>query len=347
MKYLLIDGNNLAIRNAFTHQGMQNTLGMPSGFHYGFFQSLISLKKDFHEHQMLIAWDSSSKRRKTESKVAVEAGLIKSAYKDNRKKDKDETPIALQEFFDHGYMLQQAIGQTGIPQILVEGFEADDVIASYVEILSADSNNEVVLVTSDKDYLQLIKENVWIWDGMKNEKIDLETFREEYNLSPQQMIDVGALMGDTGDNIFGVPGCGIKGAIKEIQKHGSWEETLAFYKNKYKDDIEKYGETSKEDFTENVLNVKTKSGKNKYPEVSWNMPHSGLLSALEQKLIKASKAEIMILVFEKRIELAYSLKKMDMDIPVPSIEAQPTNKNNFEEYLKFFDIKTLDYEVLF
>ena len=357
MKYLLIDGNNLAIRNLFANQGMQNSMGMHSGVHYGFFQSLISLSKRFHEHQILIAWDSSSKRRKEESKSAVEQGLIKAAYKENRRKD--EAPEALQDFFDHGHMLKQAIAQVGIPQILIGGYEADDVIASYVNVLSQNSDNEIVMVTSDKDYLQLLRENAWIWDGMKVEDVDkkitLESFKEEYKIEPHQMIDVGALMGDVSDNIFGVPGCGMSTSLKEIQKHGTCQNVLDFYKEKHKDAIVKYKTLKEEDwetfvsyFKTHVLDIKTKTGKDKYPEVYSDLPNSGLLIALEKKEINACKNEIMMLVFENRIKLAYSLKKMDLDIsPLPEIKMGGKDKEKLEEYLEFFDIKTLDYEVLF
>ena len=344
MKYLLIDGNNLAIRNAFANQGMENTQGLPSGFHYGFFQFLISLKKQFYDYQFLIAWDSSSKRRKNESQKAVEDGLIKSAYKENRKKD--ELPPPLKDFFDYGSMLQQAIGTVGIPQILVQGYEADDVIASYVETLSQNKDNELALVTSDKDYLQLLKDNVYIWDGMKKEKITLESFKEEYKIEPHQFIDVGALMGDDSDNILSVPGCGLATALKEIQAHGSWEKVLDFYKKKHKEAIKKYQNVSEEEFNEFALNVKTKSGNPKYKEVFYGMPNYGLLVALEKKEIKACKNEIMMLCFEHRIKLAFSLKKMDDDLILPQIKEQGKNKKKLEEYLEFFDIRTLDYELL-
>ena len=165
MKYLLIDGNNLAIRNAFANEFMTNKDGVSSGAHFGFFTSLISLRIQFPDYQMLVAWDSSSKRRKIESQQGTEKKIIPELYKENRKKGEIKKP--LQDWFDTGHHLKVALGEVGIPQIRVEGYEADDVIASYCSQLK--QNNEIVIVTSDKDFYQLLDDNVCIWDGMKEE----------------------------------------------------------------------------------------------------------------------------------------------------------------------------------
>ena len=115
MKYLLIDGNNLAIRSAFANEELSAQSGIPTGVHYGMFQSLIYLREKFPEHKMLVVWDGKSKRRMDESTEAVENGLIKSVYKANRKKD--EPPQPLLDFYEQAPFLKRGIEQTGIPQI--------------------------------------------------------------------------------------------------------------------------------------------------------------------------------------------------------------------------------------
>ena len=184
MNYLLIDGNNLAIRSAFGNSSLTNKEGVSSGAHYGFFNSLISLKKQFAGYQILVAWDSKSKRRMEESSAGVSTGLVKEAYKANRKKGEIAKP--LQDWFDTGHHLKNALGVTGIPQIRIHGYEADDVIASYCEILKED--NKVVVVTSDKDFYQLLDKNVIIWDGMKEDYITSSTFTDKFGIEPYQHV---------------------------------------------------------------------------------------------------------------------------------------------------------------
>jgi len=110
MKYLLIDGNNLAIRSAFANEELSNQDGIPTGVHYGVFNSLMLLKEKFPYHQFLVVWDGKSKRRMEESQEGVKQGLIKSAYKENRKtKEGEETPKPLLDFYSQAPYLKRGI----------------------------------------------------------------------------------------------------------------------------------------------------------------------------------------------------------------------------------------------
>jgi 5'-3' exonuclease len=341
MKYLLIDGNNLAVRAAFANEGLKNADGIPTGVHYGVFQSLINLRQKFPAHNTLIVWDGKSKRRMAESTEAVKQGIIPEAYKENRKKD--VLPQPLQDFYKQAPFLQKGIGQTGLPQIRLLEYEADDVIASYARILKTVSE-DVVLTTSDKDYYQLLDTNVRLWDGMKMSEILYDAWKEEWGIEPKQWVEVGALMGDDGDNIFGIPGWGEKTAVKAIKKYGSWDKAIDAYRQEYADKRVKYPDldaTNKTAF-DYLAGKKSEKGRFVYPEISFDMPYTGVLSAFDRDEISGSKAEIMALMFEKRVKLAHSLKKMDDEISeLPEFSKEEANKDKLNEYFEFYDIKTL------
>ncbi len=352
MKYLLVDGNNLAVRAAFANDGLTNEDGVPTGVHFGVFQSLIFLKKKFIDHQFLIVWDGKSERRMRESKEGVSKKIITSAYKENRDKG-DAMPQPLKDFYSQAPFLQKGIGQTGIPQIRLSNYEADDVIASYSQILKNEKSNDVWVVTSDKDYWQILDDNVSLWDGMKREETTKTSWMKEYGMEPSKAIDIGALCGDDGDNIFGVPSIGIKTAVKEVQKYGSLEGILQAYHKKYDALREKYPDLHKMDdvklgtdrFAE-MASVKSDplkpTSRLKFPEIYFGMPFTGFCWEFYKDEIKIPKTELMALMFEERVRLAYSLKKMDDNIPdLPSFENSQFNRKFVEEYLEYFNIYSL------
>lgn len=348
MKYLFIDGNNLAVRNAFASSELKNKDGISTGVHYGVMQSLIGAKAKFRDYQMLIVWDGKSKRRMEESAIGVEAGIIPELYKANRKKE--EMPKPLQDFYDQSPYLQRGIAQTGIPQIRLNDFEADDVIASYCNLLK--DNNEIVCLTSDGDYLQLLDKNVSLYDGMKRKQTTKESFVAEFGLLPCQHIDVGALMGDPGDNIFAVDGWGIKTAVKEVKKHGTWQKVIEAYEKEYGKLREKYIDLHESMLPDAIENFKKLSemksnpdkenSRLKYPGIYWGIPYSGVAWAVENGDVKMAKTVLMALMFQKRVKLAYSLKKMDGNISgLPAIEQGVFNRERLMEYFDYYDIETL------
>jgi 5'-3' exonuclease len=343
MKYLLLDGNNLACRCSFANAELKNKEGVFTGVHYGFFQSLINIKQKFPNYTYLISWDSKSIRRVNESTDGVQKGIIPEVYKENRKKE--EMPQPLKDFYEQAPYLQRAIEQLGIQQIKLDGFETDDVIASYCTILKG-SVEDIVIVTSDRDYYQILDEKVSIYDGMKGNLITLDSWQKENGIIPEQYVHVGAMMGDDGDNIFGVPGWGEKTSLKEIKKYGSWEKILEAYKIKYQNERIKYPDLNTISEGANIFTqlkeAKSEKGKTIYPEISFNMPYTGVLNAFDKDFIKASKTEIMALLFEERIGLAFSLKKMDSNIPnLPEINVGSYNQERLDEYFDYYDITTL------
>jgi DNA polymerase-1 len=337
MKYLLIDGNNLAIRNSFANAELKNKDNIPTGLHFGFFQSLILLKQKFPDYQFLVSWDGKSLRRQKESKAAVEKRIITSAYKENKKKD--EQPKPLLDFYEQAPYLKKAIEQTGIPQVRLLDQETDDLMASYCEKFKKE--HEIIIVSSDKDFYQLLDKNVKIFDGMKDLTITVDDFKKEYGIEPKQHIDVGAFEGDSSDNIFGVPSVGNKTAIEWIKEHGSWQNVYVYFHKHYDSLRQQFPDLNEPEFNRLVA-IKTKTGKQKYPEIIISLPFTGVTLAVEDKKTGTiPKSILLALMMEERVELAFSLKKMDNDILVPEIIKGLYNKEKIIEYFNYYDIKTL------
>ena len=345
MKYLIIDGNNLAIRSSFANGELKNRDGIPTGVHYGVFQSLRNLGEKFPDYQFLIVWDGKSERRIAEANNGVKKGLIKSGYKENRLCKPEEQRQELRDFYNQAPYLKKGIHQAGIPQIKLNKFEADDVISTYCKLLRND--NEIVLVTSDKDYFQLLHPNVKIWDGMKNKMIVEDEWKKEINISPSQFIDVGALMGDTTDNIFGLPSWGEKTSLKAIQKSGTYQSVLKELHDQYDNLRINNPDITDENEFKRLAGMKTPKEKSKYPEISINMPFTGVALAIEDKKIKSiPKTDLMALIFEERVPLAYSLKKMDDNIDgLPEIKGFVPNRDRLMEYFDYYDMESLKDEI--
>ena len=122
-------------------------------------------------------------------------------------------------------MIKKATTAIGLKSLEVENYEADDIIATYVKIAKKE-NIETLVISSDKDLMQLIQDGVSLYDPMKNIKIGPEAVLEKFGVSPDKVIDVQALAGDSSDNVPGVPGIGVKTASQLINEYGSLEKLL-------------------------------------------------------------------------------------------------------------------------
>jgi DNA polymerase-1 len=122
-------------------------------------------------------------------------------------------------------LVREATRAFGVPAIELEGFEADDLIASYAKVV-ADAGGEVIVVSSDKDLMQLVSEQICMFDPMKNLKICREQVIEKFGLGPEMVIDIQALAGDSVDNVPGAPGIGIKTAAQLLTEFGDLDTLL-------------------------------------------------------------------------------------------------------------------------
>lgn len=323
-----------------------NSDGICTGAIYGVLNSLIGLKTRYPDYQFLMAWDGKSEYRLKLSKDSVEKGIIEDHYKSNRK----DIPKPLADFYLIADYLKKGIDTLGIPQIRYENYEADDVLATYAKILGKD--NEVILVTSDKDYYQMLSKNVSIYDGMKQQVITEYDFKNMTGLNPIQWVDVGALMGDDGDHIEGVPGWGDKTAIKEVLKYGTVEEIISSYIQSFGHLRDKYPDLDKNNIEDmkkfdELKSAKSEKGISLYNGVRIDMPYSGVLSAYHDGKVKMTKTILMCLLFQDRIRLAYKLKKSIDDIPnLPEICEQEKNMERTMEFLKVYEINSLVNKIM-
>ncbi|MER2106208.1 MAG: DNA polymerase I [Solibacillus sp.] len=209
-KILLLDGNSLAYRAFFALPLLTNDQGIHTNAVYGFTTMLQKIITEENPTKMLVAFDAGKTTFRHESF---------SEYKGGRQK----TPPELSEQFPY---IRKLIDAYQIKRYEQELYEADDIIGTLAQ--QAESGDaEVVIISGDKDLTQLATEKVTVYitrKGMTDiEKYTPAHIEEKYGLTPLQIIDMKGLMGDTSDNIPGVPGVGEKTAIKLLKEHGSVE----------------------------------------------------------------------------------------------------------------------------
>ena len=213
-KFLIIDGSSLIHRAFFALPPLTNRKGQHTGAVYGFLRMFHKLLQDVQPRWVAAAFDKS--RKTFRSKLFAD-------YKGQRK----PTPPELKEQFP---LCMEVLQSMGIPALELDDYEADDIIGTFAK--KADPAVEVYIVTGDRDELQLIDGRTRVMytkKGISDIKLyDEAAFAEDYEgLVPLQLIDLKGLMGDTSDNIPGVPGVGPKTALKLIAEYGNVENVLA------------------------------------------------------------------------------------------------------------------------
>ena len=211
----LVDGSGFIFRAYFamTYSGrgdMTNPDGVPVAAVFGFTQMLLKLLKDYHAPYMAVVFDPPGGSFRND---------IYPEYKANR----DAPPEDLIPQFP---LVREATQAFDIPALEAKGYEADDLIAAYAK-RAQELGKKVVIVSSDKDLMQLVNDNVRMLDPMKNKWIGPEDVVEKFGVGPDKVTDVQALAGDSTDNIPGVPGIGIKTAAQLIEEYGDLEGLLS------------------------------------------------------------------------------------------------------------------------
>ncbi len=228
-KLYLIDGMSIVFRayHAMSTSGLKSPNGEPTGAVFGFTNIITSLLERFNPQRIAVVFDRPEPTFR--HKMYPE-------YKANR----DEFP---QELVPQLLRIKELLDLLNIPRIELSGYEADDIIGTLAK--QASKNNwQVKCLTSDKDYYQLVDENISLMKPGKRgedfEIINIPQVIEKFGVQPNQVIEVLALIGDSSDNIPGIKGVGEKTAIPLIQKYGNIEN---IYKNLNK--IEKQSLKSK------------------------------------------------------------------------------------------------------
>lgn len=202
----LVDGSGYIFRAFHALPPLIRPDGTPIGAVLGFTNMLIKLLKEKNPDYLVVVFDVSRENFRHK---------IYPAYKANRQ----ETPPELIPQFS---LIRQACEAFDVPFIEKDGYEADDLIATYAHSQPGD----VTIVSSDKDLMQLVGGSVRMFDPIKNRLIGVEEVKEKFGVPPQQVIDVQALAGDSTDNVPGIPGIGIKTAAELIQTYGTLENLL-------------------------------------------------------------------------------------------------------------------------
>jgi DNA polymerase-1 len=210
----LIDGSNYAYRAFFAIQGLANSRGFPTNAVYGFNNMLTKLLRDRKPEHIAVVFDAKGPTFRNE---AFED------YKAHRKPMPDE----LKPQFG---VIKDLVRAYRIPLLEIEGIEADDVIGTLARKFTAEGVR-VVIVSGDKDLMQLVSESVVMVDTMKDKIYDIAGVEERFGVGPGKVAEVLGLMGDTSDNIPGVPGVGPKTALQLIKEYGSVEGVLENLKN--------------------------------------------------------------------------------------------------------------------
>ena len=206
-KLFLIDGTAIIYRAffAFIKNPLRNSRGENTSAIYGTINTILRLIDKYNTQYIAISFD---RREKTFRHKITET------YKANRPPAPDELHAQVEP-------IKEFFKLINIPEISYAGYEADDVLATLTEKFK--NNFEVIIVTGDKDFTQLVDEKVMLYDPFKEKITKEKEVEEKYGLKPEQFIDYLAICGDSADNIPGVKGIGPKGATKLLQEFGSLE----------------------------------------------------------------------------------------------------------------------------
>ncbi len=205
----LVDGSGYIFRAFYGLPPMTNPEGVPVNAVFGFSKMLAKLLSDAGTSRFAVIFDSSRVSFRND---------IYPEYKANR----SDPPEELVPQFD---LIRDATRAFNVPCIELPGFEADDLIATFAR-MATEEGHEVVIVSSDKDLMQLVGDQVSMLDPAKNLQIGREEVIERFGVGPENVIDVQALAGDSTDNVPGVPGIGVKTAAELIRTYGDLDTLL-------------------------------------------------------------------------------------------------------------------------
>ncbi|MCP8352156.1 DNA polymerase I [Candidatus Synchoanobacter obligatus] len=201
---ILVDGSSYLFRAFHALPPLVNKDGIPTGAIYGVINMIKRLEKDCPDAKIIVVFDPKG-------------GTFRHEIYDGYKADRGQAPDDLVVQIP---LLHEVIVALGFPLIIHQGYEADDVIASFAKRCGS---KRVLISTLDKDLAQLVSENVHLINTMHNKLLDVQGVQDKFGVLPEQIRDYLALMGDRSDNVPGVPGVGPKTAAKWLCEYGSIE----------------------------------------------------------------------------------------------------------------------------
>lgn len=202
---------------AFIRNPLINSRGEDTSAAFGFVNTLLSLVREHRPEYLAIVFDTGRPTFRHE---------MYEPYKATRQKMPEQMISQVPR-------VREAVDALGLPRLEMEGFEADDVIGTLA-MRAAEAGFEVVMVTGDKDFMQLVGPRISMFVPIKNEVVRPDTIRDKYGIEPERVVDFLALMGDSSDNIPGVPKVGEKTALELLHRFGTLDAVL-----EHADDIPK------------------------------------------------------------------------------------------------------------
>ncbi|WP_243370935.1 DNA polymerase I [Geotalea sp. SG265] len=205
----LIDGSSYIYRAYYAIRHLSSPKGFPTNALYGFIQMLLKVVKDRKPDHLAVVFDAGRQTFRND---------IYPAYKANRSAMPEDLRMQIEP-------IKEAVRGFRIPVLELPGFEADDIIGTIACDCEKKGMNAVI-VTGDKDLMQIVTDSVTLLDTMKDKASGTAEVVERFGVPPERVVDILGLAGDTSDNIPGVPGIGEKTAIKLIQEYGSLDRLL-------------------------------------------------------------------------------------------------------------------------
>ncbi|KAJ3197879.1 DNA polymerase I [Paenibacillus sp. FSL R5-0519] len=311
-KFILIDGNSIIYRAFFAMPPLTNSKGLHTNAVYGFTTMLLRLLEEHKPTHVMVAFDAGKVTFRHEGYQEYKGG-------------REKTPPELSEQFP---LLKELLKGLGIAQFELAGFEADDIIGTLTK-RADEAGRQVLVVSGDKDMLQLASEHVHIGLTRKGvtdiELYDPAQIKERYGLTPLQIIDLKGLMGDASDNIPGIPGVGEKTALKLLHQFGSVEDVLngtSELKGKMKEKIEAHAEDAR-------MSKQLATIHREVPlEQTWeDMQFGGLKE--EQAGPALAKLEFKSLL--ERLSFSGSLASEQEAVPAAEVESSIATEDNIGE----------------
>ncbi len=209
MAVVLVDGSSYLFRAFHALPPLTNSKGQPTGAVKGVINMLRSLQKNYADSKIVVVFDAKGKTFRND---------MYSEYKANRPPMPDDLRVQIQPIHD-------IVDAMGLPRLVIEGVEADDVIGTLAK-QATEQGIETVISTGDKDMAQLVSEHVTLINTMTNTAMDREGVVEKFGIPPERIVDYLALMGDKVDNIPGVEKCGPKTAVKWLLEYDSLQGVM-------------------------------------------------------------------------------------------------------------------------
>jgi len=205
----LVDGSSYIYRAYYAIRHLSSPTGFPTNAIYGFIQMLLKLLKDYDPQHVAIVFDAGRTTFRTE---------MYPDYKANRAAMPDDLRMQMEP-------IREVVRAFNIPSLELQGYEADDIIGALAGRFAA-RGGKVVVVTGDKDLMQIVTDHVTLLDTMKGKESGIAEVVERFGVGPELVTDILGLAGDSSDNIPGVPGIGEKTATKLILEFGSLDQLL-------------------------------------------------------------------------------------------------------------------------